>query len=408
MRRSVFVLVLTAVLATPSLAHANHSELLARWHLDVANLGVTEDDAGHILNGTLVNGAALVPGGRFANALDLGNQNDSQVDVADNPNLEPAQVTVLAWVKAAADPGTLTYILAKGDSGCSGSSYALSTPGAGGLTFHLRNSNATVESPNAGSGIWNGQWHAVAGTFDGATVRLFVDGAQVGTGMPSTAIQYGLGVESMRIGNHPNSAQCGGGDFVFPGLIDEARVYNRALSTEEIAYLHRPTHTVPPNLPIPEGVKTPPVVPGPLPGACANALAGTDGSDTLAGTPSGDAISSLGGNDRVSALEADDCVLGGSGRDRLTGGSGDDDLSGSSGNDLLSGGSGADTLSGGSGADQLTLGSGRNTVSGATGNDEISARNGTTDQIRCGSGRDRVIADRRDRVFRDCERVSRR
>jgi hypothetical protein len=29
------------------------------------------------------------------------------------------------------------------------------------------------------------------------------------------------------------------------------------------------------------------------------------------------------------------------------------------------------------------------------------------DLIRCGSGRDRVIAERRDRIARDCERVTR-
>ena len=33
--------------------------------------------------------------------------------------------------------------------------------------------------------VWDGKWHHVAGTFDGSTVRLYVDGVQVGTGTPA-------------------------------------------------------------------------------------------------------------------------------------------------------------------------------------------------------------------------------
>ena len=38
----------------------------------------------------------------------------------------------------------------------------------------------------------------------------------------------------------------------------------------------------------------------------------------------------------------------------------------------------------------------------------IAAADGTRDTVRCGKGRDRVVADRVDRVSRDCERVKRR
>jgi hypothetical protein len=38
----------------------------------------------------------------------------------------------------------------------------------------------------------------------------------------------------------------------------------------------------------------------------------------------------------------------------------------------------------------------------------IRARDGQRDEVTCGSGRDRVIADKRDRVRRSCERVRRR
>jgi Ca2+-binding RTX toxin-like protein len=90
----------------------------------------------------------------------------------------------------------------------------------------------------------------------------------------------------------------------------------------------------------------------------------------------------------VAAGPGNDRVYGRSGKDRLSGGSGADRLVGSSGGDRLHGGSGADTLVGGKDSDTIL------------------ARDGVRDRISCGSGKDdRVVADRRDAVARDCERV---
>ena len=78
---------------------------------------------------------------------------------------------------------------------------------------------------------------------------------------------------------------------------------------------------------------------------------------------------------------------GGRRADRLSGGRGRDCLDGRGGNDRLDGRGGADQLAGGSGRDLLR------------------ARDGAFDALRCGSGRDTVIADRQDFVAADCERV---
>jgi RTX calcium-binding nonapeptide repeat (4 copies) len=131
------------------------------------------------------------------------------------------------------------------------------------------------------------------------------------------------------------------------------------------------------------------------------------GSDHIRGGSGNDNLLGGGGNDRVSGASGADRLGGGTGRDRLAGSGGDDSLSGSSGEDALSGGTGDDALSGGSGDDSLTGGSGEDHLAGGSGNDQISARDGARDRIDCGRGRDRVAADRRDRVSADCERVTR-
>ena len=94
--------------------------------------------------------------------------------------------------------------------------------------------------------------------------------------------------------------------------------------------------------------------------------------------------------------------------DRLVGTRGPDTLRGLGGGDTIIGLTGNDVLDGGSGNDTLVGGPGRDVLIGGTGNDVLSARDGQPDRIRCGPGRDRVIADRFDVVARDCERVLRR
>jgi Ca2+-binding RTX toxin-like protein len=152
------------------------------------------------------------------------------------------------------------------------------------------------------------------------------------------------------------------------------------------------------------------------------ALVGFRGS-TITGTRRDDVLPGFSGDgaaDRILAGSGDDVVEGRGGNDQLFGQDGDDRLVGESAGapfeppitdlnaDVISGGSGADHVIGGFGADRLTGGPGSDRFSGGDANDTIGARDGTRDKVRCGRGRDRVIADRGDRVAGDCEVVVRR
>ena len=78
----------------------------------------------------------------------------------------------------------------------------------------------------APSAIAVNTWTHLALTFDGATLRMFVNGAQV-----STRAVTGAAVvtsRALRIGG--NSVW---GEY-FRGVIDEVRIYNRALAAAEI------------------------------------------------------------------------------------------------------------------------------------------------------------------------------
>ena len=139
--------------------------------------------------------------------------------------------------------------------------------------------------------------------------------------------------------------------------------------------------------------------------------------DLICGTVGPDRIFAGGGNDRVLAGEGRDIVHGGTGGDEVFGGggtdfvygeSGRDRLHGENGDDVLFGGSGNDILWGDFGGDYLKGGPGVDRFFGGYGNDLIDSRDGLTEHVYCGEGKDRVEADLRDIVSSDCERVVRR
>ncbi|MGH3060823.1 MAG: sulfatase-like hydrolase/transferase [Gaiellaceae bacterium] len=82
-------------------------------------------------------------------------------------------------------------------------------------------------------------------------------------------------------------------------------------------------------------------------------------------------------------------------------------LRGTGRSDGLCAGGGRDTLWGLAGNDLLRGGPGRDRMLGGPGRDRILDREGARDTIACGSGVDRVLADRLDVVAKDCEIVRR-
>jgi dienelactone hydrolase len=122
-------------------------------------------------------------------------------------------------------------------------------------------------------------------------------------------------------------------------------------------------------------------------GDCVLSQLGTDAKDTAETLPpsgAGDAIRGRGGDDSLRGGDGNDCLYGNAGSDKLAGDAGKDRLKGGKDDDRLSGGAGRDVIGGGPGADT------------------IRARDGARDRIRCGPGKDEVIADRKDKLGAGC------
>jgi hypothetical protein len=238
-------------------------ELRAQWHLDEATGSsdtgsVSPDSSGNGLN-LLVRSVGVVPG-RFGNAFRFGTPASVTEYGGLSALLRPEQLTTMAWVRADASPGNLRYIVAQGGSdGCIPAAYGLYTgaqgqPNAGGISFYVTHAGAAYHAPSVpAANVWDGAWHMIAGTFDGAKARFYLDGTEIedpmhsGTAVPG-AIDYSQPSTKFRIGRYGGAFEepCAGAITLFSGDIDEVRVYGRALTAAEINGLSAPTWTAPP------------------------------------------------------------------------------------------------------------------------------------------------------------------
>ena len=234
MKPKYWMLAGTAVLAlaVPATASAAPTSLGGFWHLDENKGSVVNDDSNNANDGT-IDGATHITG-RFSRGLAFDGVDDKVV-VPRSASLEPANVTLEAWVRAPASPGTFRYIVSNSATGCLFPSYGLYTGSNGGVAFAVSGQvfDPSAISPAAApEAIWNGAWHHIAGTFDGATIRMYVDGVEVGSGTPRTdPIAYGM----------PDSTTTQFGMFggtcslPYAGDLDEPRVWGRAMDATEIA-----------------------------------------------------------------------------------------------------------------------------------------------------------------------------
>jgi hypothetical protein len=226
-KEATAVLIVLALLGCGA-APASASDVLAHWALDEGAGQVAADDASQAIHGRLgatsgADGNDPTWIGGIGGGSALSFDGDQFVAVPDTPVLETANVAVDAWVRRDGSPGRLRYVLSKGSVSCDRSAYALYTGWTGGMSFYVSGSGHYTISPEvSASRVWDGRWHHVVGSYDGQSVRLFIDGAQVGTGSPATlSIAYGVGSRAVSLGSYRGSCSLG-----FKGAIDDVRVWN--------------------------------------------------------------------------------------------------------------------------------------------------------------------------------------
>jgi hypothetical protein len=179
------------------------------------------DLSGNGNNGT-ISGATWTVSGKYGNALTFNGSN-ALVTVSNAASLQlTSAMTLEAWVFPTTVDSAWRDVIYKGDDNyyLMAMSNNSSHPVAGTI---LGGVYAEAIGPNA---LTTNTWAHLAATYNGATVRLYVNGVQVASR-----------TQSGTIASSTNPLQIGGDSIYgqyFAGRIDEVRIYNRALSVTEI------------------------------------------------------------------------------------------------------------------------------------------------------------------------------
>jgi hypothetical protein len=208
-----------------------YSPLIAHWALDETGGDIAHDSAGEN-HGTLSGVPVWQPNdGKIDGALQLeGINNYISTDFV----LDPAKgsFSVFAWIKGGS-PGAV--VISQADGAGSGETWLGADPSLGKLMTGLVPPPAGRFVPQplvSESIITDGQWHHVGFAWDGSYRILYVDGIEVAR---DTAAQNLL--KSADGGLYIGAGKNLDPGTFFSGLIDDVRIYNTALTAEEIEQL---------------------------------------------------------------------------------------------------------------------------------------------------------------------------
>ncbi|MFC1805738.1 LamG-like jellyroll fold domain-containing protein [Planctomycetota bacterium] len=87
-----------------------------------------------------------------------------------------------------------------------------------------------LDAPIRPKQVMDGQWHHCAATFDGQTMRVYLDGQEIGSLKRPGTIAAG--------GSAPGCIGSSNGGECFQGIMDDLRIYSQALTAQEVARLH--------------------------------------------------------------------------------------------------------------------------------------------------------------------------
>jgi len=163
--------------------------------------------------------------------LDLDGSGD-YVTVPDAAALDPGgEMSVSVWIRP--DRRSTQYVVKKASSSADGYEIGLSSSGRVFFRLNEDSSRNTYRADSSSSYPTNGStWMHVVGTYDGSTVRLYIDGTLEDSipgpsSVAANSLPLGLGAEPS-------------GYRSMNGAIDEAGIYGYALSAAEVDALANP------------------------------------------------------------------------------------------------------------------------------------------------------------------------
>jgi hypothetical protein len=216
------------------------SGLASYWKLD-ENTGTSAGDASTNGNtGTLTNGPTWTTG-QIGSAVSFDGTND-YLSYASNIAFNSVDFTISTWVKAnGVGTGDGTYPIFEQRVDATGNGQPAVTLGftaAKNLSFVARD-NVGAAATYTESTVRNlSQWYHVVAVKTSSAISLYVDGAFIGSTSHSLSGDFDASAVYRDFGRYRYS---GIDQSFLNGVIDEPRIYNRALAADEVAQLYQTT-----------------------------------------------------------------------------------------------------------------------------------------------------------------------
>ena len=226
---SISVITVLVFLGT-AMGEVSRSGLVAEYHFD----DDSKDSSGYGNNGTIY--GAIFVDGISGKALKFDGKND-YVKIPDAPSINIDDIiTIEAWVQFN-EGYVIQSIISKSSISQANSFVFPRFDKKNQFTFWLHNGD-TWQTLNVGSVIPYMEWNHVVGTYDGSEMKIYVDGTLTGAQSASGGIT--TNTNPLSIGYQPGTRE------YFSGIIDEVRIYNRALTADEIKASYEAYQTLSP------------------------------------------------------------------------------------------------------------------------------------------------------------------
>ncbi|MFC6237680.1 LamG-like jellyroll fold domain-containing protein [Longivirga aurantiaca] len=234
------------------------------WKLDETGTGSTAaDSSGNGRAGSFVTDGSstyvtkgvvgAIPSETPNRAVTLTNADSCVVTTSTSGTSSPGNLTAVAWFRTTTTSGgTLlgfesprTGVTAYASGGRYGRQLYMD---ARGTVWFGTSTNQTIRGLQSPTALNDGQWHMAAGVLSSAGMRLYIDGALVGSNTVSSVSSYtgwwraGCGNLSgwgslWDGGSSPSASWNQPRNFPFAGSLDEVSVWNQPLTATDIAAL---------------------------------------------------------------------------------------------------------------------------------------------------------------------------
>ena len=164
--------------------------------------------------------------------LDFVAASEEHVEIGDVAplNITGSTITVSAWVKIASATAE-KKVIAKWSDSAGAFSYLLSVAGTGDDKAQFAVNTGSNGVAIGTTSLSVGVWHLIVGTYDGVTVRVYLDEVEDGTASLTGNISSNTAPVRIGVGSGATSEQ------PMDGAIDDARIYDRVLSADEVAMI---------------------------------------------------------------------------------------------------------------------------------------------------------------------------